>query len=536
MENIALEEDKGNCTGHDAKVIDEDVESSSALRDAVAMDTDSNSGNAVETQKNVHFDDHSVGETIADIVNELKSSGVVMDVDITMTSSPPCSTEVKLTDVSQHNGSGNTDHAHEEQSPLEPASSAGTVPLSDPVLSEEGKNTNKDATQQQEMPDEQEQLSVEAPAGASPVEESVLEATSEAEPDESQGKDVHEPDGSTLKETGTQSDEASDSDDDKEGDRRLSPRTKSSVKPSSKAGSSRRQTKRRSHSILKVSMAGMLHKNRAGPRSSKRAAAAGGPGPKDTKQTQDLEGGGSSDGDALVEPGKQSRTTRAVASGKKGETKVPEDVDGPEGKADKATRKRLSLTRTTLRSTGDEGGESENESLVEIAKRSRKMATEEVADGGKNNTPQNKTAKKLKHRAKAASKTGAKHRGGADEQSWSSAKSEGGSSMSDVCDWNFEEFVESDRYLRDVIGRSLGAINGRFLTIELPDTVRQHRAWHAPRARRSRPVVFGGCDPHQVYIDAMGVKVPLICWSQFAHITPKVLLTDIFEDVVRQQS
>lgn len=440
-------------------------------------------------------DPSSVGETIDDIVNELRSSGVELPLDDSM--NPSFAKPAVKSEEGQHDAVAGNDASYE--SPPEGASVATTVSLHSPVSSEGAENLPKDS-----FSDEVVVLSPADSDGATLEEQQHIQSNSEsarmegdddahetktnkegtaAEPQEVNGKaddvgnDTAE-DGEASKGSDAQQAQDIHDGDDDDMDEPLSSFKHKDSKDEKHAS----QGKGRRRTTLKVSMAGMLHK------------------------------------------------------------KIPESSANVE---DKRHLEGGSKRRVELRDENGEGSSGE-ESVIQIAKRSRNE-TEDLTGrcASSDEPPGNSKLEAPKEQGQGSKKKNPKHksvlkkniRQGAEEAGSMSVRSDE-SETSEACPWSLEEFVASDGYLKDVIGRSLGSTNGRFLTIELPevDTVKRRRAWHMPSARRSRPVVYGGCDPTKVYIMVMGVKVPISCWSQICKITPNVLVTDIFEDMVRWKS
>ncbi|CAN8016796.1 hypothetical protein HPB47_001212 [Ixodes persulcatus] len=105
--------------------------------------------------------------------------------------------------------------------------------------------------------------------------------------------------------------------------------------------------------------------------------------------------------------------------------------------------------------------------------------------------------------------------------------------LRDSPSWRAEQFVSSDRLLRETVClglREREATTGpAFLTIEVPSSgLDPRRCWGPKSARRRPTVVFGGCDPYKMYVNVHGTRVLLQQWSQVANITPTVRLTDMF--------
>lgn len=105
--------------------------------------------------------------------------------------------------------------------------------------------------------------------------------------------------------------------------------------------------------------------------------------------------------------------------------------------------------------------------------------------------------------------------------------------LRDSPSWRAEQFVSSDRLLRETVCLGLRerevTTGPAFLTIEVPSSgLDPRRCWGPKSARRRPTVVFGGCDPYKMYVNVHGTRVLLQQWSRVSNITPTVRLTDMF--------
>lgn len=98
--------------------------------------------------------------------------------------------------------------------------------------------------------------------------------------------------------------------------------------------------------------------------------------------------------------------------------------------------------------------------------------------------------------------------------------------------WSSPQFSASDHLLRETIQvglRGRPAVDGpSYLTIEVP-SANVRRTWGPAVAHRRPTVVLGGCDPHSMYVNLAGTRVPLQQWQHVSKITPTIRLTDIFK-------
>lgn len=98
--------------------------------------------------------------------------------------------------------------------------------------------------------------------------------------------------------------------------------------------------------------------------------------------------------------------------------------------------------------------------------------------------------------------------------------------------WASPQFSASDRLLRETIQVGLRgrqpAAGPSYLTIEVP-SANVRRTWGPAVAHRRPTVVLGGCDPHSMYVNLAGTRVPLQQWQHVSKITPTIRLTDIFK-------
>lgn len=505
---------------------DGDKYQSPVFRGDVVMDA------GIESRKVEEFDDRSIGETIDDIVNELRTSGVVGDVDV-----PKRTESLHHADVSGHNGHNDT---NQQQNDLEHPSNVSAVSLSG--SKDETAEGTEISTADQIPAGSDKKLETKEPGLSTPsVEEGSLQETSpptseREENDASQAKEEMEVDNSPKEgEEQSNGGEAEDA-----GQPCQMPRKNAKSNAKSR-GTLKQEMKRRLRGTLKYSPKEAPPKQAAGLKSSKRTSATGRLSLQHTKRTTNTDKEGTSDDESFVQLVKHVTTT--IDTGE-----LPLYEDKPGDKINETKRRGLqrgmqkALENDMPDKESKETGDVEDEPLIEIAKRRKTSRMERVAGNGDvvEHIPETSKMMQGKKAPKRGTKGTGKRQLDMGYPSMHVSEPSSMESMPNVCNWSSEDFAASDAYLREVIDRSLlgGSAGGRFLTIELPevDRVMKRRAWRTPCTRRSRPVVFGGCDPNQVYIEVMGVRVPVSCWARVEQITPRVRVTDIFEDVVRRQS
>lgn len=227
-------------------------------------------------------------------------------------------------------------------------------------------------------------------------------------------------------------------------------------------------------------------------------------------------------------PTKDHNEVAAVPSPKKGKRKSDRALTSPKGQATLSTANEENEQPTTSKRRGIDTTSAAGEENDQQAAPKRQRR-EGVADGS--DTGQVSSASP----AQAANRVGGSSVPRRTEHiSLQSPQATASQSVEPppVLLWASPQFSASDRLLRETIQVGLRgrqpAAGPSYLTIEVP-SANVRRTWGPAVAHRRPTVVLGGCDPHSMYVNLAGTRVPLQQWQHVSKITPTIRLTDIFK-------